>query len=61
LYEHFVAQMRQRGLRCETGQFQAMMSVALVNEGPVTILLDLSLIHIWSRPGIGVRRAAVAQ
>jgi D-tyrosyl-tRNA(Tyr) deacylase len=42
LYEHFVAQMRQRGLRCETGQFQAMMSVALVNEGPVTILLDSS-------------------
>jgi D-tyrosyl-tRNA(Tyr) deacylase len=42
LYEHFVAQVQQRGLRCETGQFQAMMSVALVNEGPVTILLDSS-------------------
>ncbi len=42
LYEHFVAQMRQCGLCCETGQFQAMMSVALVNEGPVTILLDSS-------------------
>ena len=40
LYEAFVTQIRQRGLRCETGQFQAMMSVALVNEGPVTILLD---------------------
>ena len=40
LYEYFVAQMRSRGLRCETGQFQAMMSVSLVNEGPVTILLD---------------------
>ena len=40
LYEHFVAQIRQRGLRCETGQFQAMMSVSLVNEGPVTVLLD---------------------
>ena len=40
LYEYFVAQIRQRGLPCETGQFQAMMSVALVNEGPVTLLLD---------------------
>jgi D-aminoacyl-tRNA deacylase len=42
LYEYFVAQIRQRGLRCETGQFQAMMSVSLINEGPVTILLDSS-------------------
>ena len=42
LYEFFVAQIRKRGLRCETGQFQAMMSVSLVNQGPVTILLDSS-------------------
>ena len=42
LYEHFVAQIRKRGLRCETGQFQAMMSVSLVNQGPVTVLLDSS-------------------
>lgn len=40
LYEYFVAQVRELGLRCETGQFQAMMSVSLVNEGPVTVLLD---------------------
>jgi D-tyrosyl-tRNA(Tyr) deacylase len=40
LYESFVARIRERGLRCETGQFQAMMSVSLVNDGPVTILLD---------------------
>jgi D-tyrosyl-tRNA(Tyr) deacylase len=40
LYEYFVEQIRRRGLRCETGQFQAMMSVSLVNEGPVTLLLD---------------------
>ena len=40
LYENFVAEIRRRGLRCETGQFQAMMSVSLVNQGPVTILLD---------------------
>ncbi|MFP5236773.1 MAG: D-aminoacyl-tRNA deacylase [Acidobacteriota bacterium] len=42
LYDYFVAQIRRLGLRCETGQFQAMMSVSLLNEGPVTILLDSS-------------------
>lgn len=42
LWEFFVAQIRQRGLCCETGQFQAKMSVSLVNDGPVTILLDSS-------------------
>lgn len=40
LYEYFVERMTGRGLRCETGRFQATMSVSLVNEGPVTILLD---------------------
>ena len=40
LYEYFVAEIQRRGLRCEIGQFQAMMSVSLVNQGPVTILLD---------------------
>jgi D-tyrosyl-tRNA(Tyr) deacylase len=40
LYESFVACVQQLGLRCETGRFQEMMQVELVNEGPVTILLD---------------------
>lgn len=40
LYEYFVAKVRESGLRCETGQFQAMMNVELVNAGPVTILVD---------------------
>jgi len=40
LYEYFVGKVRAAGLRCETGQFQAMMEVELVNNGPVTILLD---------------------
>jgi D-tyrosyl-tRNA(Tyr) deacylase len=40
LYEFFVEQVRKSGLRCETGRFQEMMQVELVNEGPVTILLD---------------------
>jgi D-aminoacyl-tRNA deacylase len=40
LYEYFVEKIRASGLRCETGQFQAMMEVELVNAGPVTILVD---------------------
>jgi D-tyrosyl-tRNA(Tyr) deacylase len=40
LYEYFVDKIRAAGLRCETGQFQAIMDVELVNSGPVTILLD---------------------
>ena len=40
IYELFMEQIRAAGLRCETGRFQEMMQVELVNEGPVTILLD---------------------
>jgi len=40
LYEYFVGRIRALGLRCETGRFQAMMDVELVNSGPVTVLLD---------------------
>lgn len=40
LYEEVVRELRTSGLRVETGEFQAMMQVALVNDGPVTILLD---------------------
>ena len=42
LYEYFVERIRAAGLRCETGRFQEMMQVELVNDGPVTILLDSS-------------------
>lgn len=42
LYEYFVERIRAVGLRCETGRFQEMMQVELVNDGPVTILLDSS-------------------
>jgi D-tyrosyl-tRNA(Tyr) deacylase len=40
LYEYFVGRVRAAGLTCETGRFQEMMQVELVNDGPVTILLD---------------------
>lgn len=40
LYEAFVAALRDAGIPVETGVFQAHMDVALVNDGPVTILLD---------------------
>jgi D-aminoacyl-tRNA deacylase len=42
LYEYLVERIRAAGLRCETGKFQEMMEVELVNDGPVTILLDSS-------------------
>ena len=38
--QYFVERIRALGLRCETGRFQEMMEVELVNQGPVTILLD---------------------
>jgi len=40
LYERFVAGLRQLGLTVATGRFGAMMDVELVNDGPVTLLLD---------------------
>ena len=40
LYEYVVEKIRAAGLRCETGRFQETMQVELVNQGPVTILLD---------------------
>jgi D-tyrosyl-tRNA(Tyr) deacylase len=40
LYHHFVSLARARGVNVETGEFGAMMDVELVNDGPVTIILD---------------------
>ncbi len=40
LYERFVALLRERGPRVETGEFGAMMEVELVNDGPVTLWLE---------------------
>lgn len=40
LYEYFVSKIREAGITCETGRFQATMQVELVNDGPVTILLE---------------------
>ena len=40
LYDFFVEEIRKSGVRCETGRFEEKMQVELVNEGPVTILLD---------------------
>ena len=40
LYRRFADRLRDRGLRVATGVFQAMMEVELINDGPVTILLD---------------------
>jgi D-tyrosyl-tRNA(Tyr) deacylase len=40
LYERFVALLRERAVRVETGEFGAMMDVELVNDGPVTLWLE---------------------
>jgi D-tyrosyl-tRNA(Tyr) deacylase len=40
LYEEVVRELRASGLQVETGEFQATMQVALVNDGPVTLLVD---------------------
>lgn len=40
LYESFVAMLRSKGLKVETGEFGAMMDVELVNDGPVTLWLE---------------------
>ena len=40
LYEYFNQQLKEKGVMVETGVFGAMMEVSLVNDGPVTIILD---------------------
>ncbi|MDP9200435.1 MAG: D-aminoacyl-tRNA deacylase [Gemmatimonadota bacterium] len=40
LYERFLAGLRERGLKVESGEFGAMMDVELVNDGPVTLWLE---------------------
>jgi D-tyrosyl-tRNA(Tyr) deacylase len=40
LYQHFLSLARMAGVKVETGEFGATMDVELVNDGPVTIILD---------------------
>jgi len=40
LYNYFVAQLRASGAKVETGQFRAMMDLSLINNGPVTLIVD---------------------
>ena len=42
LYERFCAELRARGLRVDTGEFGAEMQVELINDGPVTLILERS-------------------
>ena len=46
LYDFFNKKLEEKGINVERGVFGAMMEVSLINDGPVTIILDLSLIHI---------------
>ena len=40
LYEYFVNKTRAHGITVQTGQFRAMMEVALINDGPVTLIIE---------------------
>lgn len=40
LYEYFVNQVKLRGVKVKTGQFRAIMSVSLINDGPVTLIVE---------------------
>ena len=42
IYEKFIAEIRAAGISVQTGRFQAHMDVQLINDGPVTLLLDSS-------------------
>ena len=42
LYERFIGLLKEKGVDVATGQFQAMMDVSLINDGPVTLILDSS-------------------
>jgi D-tyrosyl-tRNA(Tyr) deacylase len=39
-YEQFVSKLREKGVPVQTGEFHARMEVHLINDGPVTLLLD---------------------
>ena len=40
IYQHFIEEVQKRGISIATGRFQAAMEVELVNDGPVTLLID---------------------
>ena len=40
LYNYFVSQVKLRGVKVKTGQFRAVMSVSLINDGPVTLIVE---------------------
>jgi len=40
LYEYFVEEVRRKGITVATGQFRAMMAVSLINDGPVTLIVE---------------------
>ena len=43
LYQYFISQTKAKGVKTETGEFQALMDVSLINNGPVTIMLDTEI------------------
>lgn len=52
LYEYFVDQLRKQNSKVETGQFKAMMDVELVNDGPVTFIIESNSSDKWYTRGV---------
>lgn len=44
LFDYFVAKLKETGLKVETGKFRAMMLVEILNDGPVTLILESTLV-----------------
>jgi len=40
LYEHFVSRIAEKGIHVQTGRFRATMAVSLINDGPVTLIVE---------------------
>jgi D-tyrosyl-tRNA(Tyr) deacylase len=55
LYEHFLSGLRARGHEVQTGEFGAMMDVELVNDGPVTLLIERHA--VGQEPGVATQIA----
>ena len=46
LYEHFVKHIKQKGITVKTGQFRALMAVSLINDGPVTLIVESKYLNL---------------
>lgn len=55
LYDHMIHQLKSSGIKVETGQFRAEMEVCLINDGPVTFILESAPERPVSNSEVGIR------